>query len=93
MSERLKKACELSGIFERQRVSFLAQVLGISLTAVSKWFSDTSLPKLDKIEPLAKLLNVSIEWLIAVFSFMLKTHYLFNLNRDNNPYHDVLNLR
>ena len=52
-----RKACNLT---QEQ----LAQRLGVSRQAVSRWESDTAYPETDKIVRMARLLNVSCDYLL-----------------------------
>lgn len=44
----------------------LAEQLGVSRQAVSKWEADGSIPEIDKLIALSKLFEVSMEWLLGV---------------------------
>ncbi len=44
----------------------LAERLGVSRQAVSKWEADGSIPEIDKLIALSKLFEVSMEWLLGV---------------------------
>lgn len=44
----------------------LAEHLGISRQAVSKWESDAAIPEIDKLIALSKLYEVSVGWLLGV---------------------------
>lgn len=46
----------------------LAEQLGVSRQAVSKWEADGSIPEIDKLIALSKLFEVSMEWLLGVQS-------------------------
>ena len=44
----------------------LAEQLGVSRQAVSKWESDSTIPEIDKLIALGKLFGVSIGWILGV---------------------------
>lgn len=44
----------------------LAEHLGVSRQAVSKWESDAAIPEIDKLIALSKLYDVSVGWLLGV---------------------------
>ena len=64
-ADRLVIACNDANLPEKGRQTVLAKKLQISQPAVAKWFSGKSLPTIDKVIDLSKLLNVEIEWLIT----------------------------
>ena len=47
----------------------LADALGVSRQSVSKWETDESKPDINKLPALAKVLNVSIDWLLSEEDF------------------------
>ena len=46
--------------------SELAEVIGVSMQAVSKWETDTGMPDISQIVPLAKALDVSTDYLLGI---------------------------
>lgn len=63
---RLKEACDGSRLVpppHKGRQQYLSQQLGIAPEAVSKWFKGVSMPRPDKMERLAELLQVEQTWL------------------------------
>ena len=44
----------------------LAESLGISRQAISKWEADACVPEIDKLIALSKLYSVSIGWLLGI---------------------------
>ena len=63
---RLKEACDGSKIIpppHKGRQQHIAQQLGVAPEAVSKWFKAVSMPRPDKMERLAELLQVEQTWL------------------------------
>lgn len=63
---RLKEACDASRVVpppHKGRQQYISQQLGVAPEAVSKWFKGVSMPRPDKIERLAELLQVEQTWL------------------------------
>lgn len=64
--KRLTQACEESNYVpppHKGRQQYIAEKLGVAPEAVSKWFKAVSMPRPDKIERLAELLQVDQSWL------------------------------
>lgn len=63
---RLKEACDSARNVpppHRGRQQYISQQLGVAPEAVSKWFKGVSMPRPDKMERLAELLQVEQTWL------------------------------
>lgn len=63
---RLKEACDGSKIVpppHKGRQQYISQQLGVAPEAVSKWFKGVAMPRPDKMERLAELLQVEQTWL------------------------------
>lgn len=63
---RLKQACDESKLIpppHKGRQQFIANSLGVAPEAVSKWFKGVAMPRPDKVERLAEILNVDQSWL------------------------------
>lgn len=63
---RLVQSCEESKYVpppHKGRQQYIAEKLGVAPEAVSKWFKAVSMPRPDKIERLAELLQVDQSWL------------------------------
>lgn len=65
LGQRIIEACEDANIPAWGRNRILGKQLSVSPSAVSKWFSDQSLPTIGNIVDLAEFLNVRTEWLIT----------------------------
>ena len=69
--------------FYRKEMGFtqgeLAEIIGVSVQAVSKWETDSGMPDISQIVPLAKALNIS-------------TDTLLGLNKDSEL-SEIINLR
>lgn len=64
--QRLKEACDGSKVVpppHKGRQQYISQQLGVAPEAVSKWFKGVAMPRPDKVERLAELLNVEQTWL------------------------------
>lgn len=64
--KRLVQACDESSYIpppHKGRQQYIAEKLGVAPEAVSKWFKAVSMPRPDKIERLAELLQVDQSWL------------------------------
>lgn len=59
-SENLKKLRKENKLTQEA----LAEKLDVSRQAVSKWESDTGYPEMDKLILIAKIFNVSVDWLL-----------------------------
>ncbi len=59
--EKLKNARKESGLSQER----LAEKLMVSRSAVAKWESDKGMPDIDNIKAIAKLLGVSIDYLLS----------------------------
>lgn len=62
-STRLNQACQQQSLESHGRGVILARALGVSPRAVGKWLNGEAVPRYGKIQALAKLLQVSPEWL------------------------------
>lgn len=63
---RLKQSCDESKLIpppHKGRQQVIAERLGVAPEAVSKWFKAVSMPRPDKMERLAELLQVDQSWL------------------------------
>lgn len=60
LGEKLKEARRSIGLSQEQ----LAQKICVSRQAITKWESDKGMPDIENLRALAKLLNVSIDYLI-----------------------------
>lgn len=63
---RLREACDGSKLVpppHKGRQQYLSQQLGVAPEAVSKWFKAVAMPRPDKMERLAELLQVEQTWL------------------------------
>lgn len=63
---RLKEACDGSRLVpppHKGRQQYISQQLGVAPEAVSKWFKGVAMPRPDKIERLAEILQVEQTWL------------------------------
>lgn len=63
---RLNQACEESSYIpppHKGRQQYLADKLGLAPEAISKWFKGVSMPRPDKLERLAEILQVDQSWL------------------------------
>lgn len=61
MSEKIQYSRRRAGLSQEQ----LADRLGISRQAVSKWETGEAMPDATKLAPLAKALGVSVDWLLT----------------------------
>lgn len=62
-SQRLAQACKDAGLDEHGRGMAIARALKLSSKGVSKWLNAESLPRQEKMNALAKFLNVDVVWL------------------------------
>ncbi|EPF0778793.1 helix-turn-helix domain-containing protein, partial [Escherichia coli] len=62
-AQRLAQACKEAGLDEHGRGMAIARALSLSSKGVSKWFNAESLPRQEKMNALAKFLNVDVVWL------------------------------
>lgn len=60
LAEKIKKARTEAGLSQEQ----LSEKLGVSRSAVAKWESGKGLPDVDNLKNIAKLLNVSVDYLL-----------------------------
>ncbi len=60
MGAKLAQARKQANLTQEQ----LAERLGVTRQAVSRWESDTAYPETDKIVRMAQILNVSCDWLL-----------------------------
>ena len=60
MGSKLAEARRKNNLTQEQ----LAEQLGVSRQAVSRWESDTAYPETDKIVRMAELFHVSCDWLL-----------------------------
>ncbi len=60
LGEKIKEARKRCGLSQEQ----LAEKMMVSRSAVAKWEADNGLPDIDNLKALAKLLNVSIDFLL-----------------------------
>lgn len=60
LGEKLKEARKQAGLTQEQ----LSEKLGVSRSAVAKWETDSGIPDVDNLKLLAKLLNVSVDYLL-----------------------------
>lgn len=60
LGKKLKEARKQAGLSQEQ----LSGKLGVSRSAVAKWETDKGLPDVDNLKILARLLNVSIDYLL-----------------------------
>lgn len=60
LGEKLKEARKQAGLTQEQ----LSEKLGVSRSAVAKWETDNGIPDVDNLKLLAKLLNVSVDYLL-----------------------------
>ena len=58
--ERLREARKKAGMTQEQ----LAEVLSVSRQAVTKWESDKGIPDVENLKLIAKVLDVSIDYLL-----------------------------
>lgn len=58
--EKLKEARKKAGLTQEE----LAELIGISRAAVAKWETDNGLPDIENLKAAAKLLDVSIDYLL-----------------------------
>ena len=58
--EKLKEARKNTGLTQEE----LAELIGISRAAVAKWETDKGLPDIENLKSIAKLLDVSIDYLL-----------------------------
>jgi len=58
--EKLKEARKKTGLTQEE----LAELIGISRAAVAKWETDNGLPDIENLKAVAKLLDVSIDYLL-----------------------------
>ncbi|MFK3558307.1 LexA family protein [Pasteurella multocida] len=63
-AERLSIACANCGLKEKGRGIHIANAMGLSTKAVSKWFNAETMPSASNIYVLAKLLDTTPEWLM-----------------------------
>lgn len=61
MSEKIQYSRRRAGLSQEQ----LADRLGVSRQAVSKWETGEAMPDATKLAPLAKALGVSVDWLLS----------------------------
>jgi transcriptional regulator with XRE-family HTH domain len=61
IGERIRRARQRARLTQPQ----LAQLLGVSKGIISRWESGQARPSLDRLEPLAKLLGVSLEKMLG----------------------------
>lgn len=62
-AQRLAQACKEAGLDEHGRGMAIARALDLSSKGVSKWLNAESLPRQEKMNALAKFLNVDVVWL------------------------------
>lgn len=60
LGEKIKEARKQSGLSQEQ----LAEKMSVSRSAVAKWEANNGLPDVDNLKALAKLLNVSVDYLL-----------------------------
>ena len=60
LGEKIKEARKQCGLTQEQ----LADKMAISRSAIAKWESNKGLPDVDNLKVLAKLLNVSVDYLL-----------------------------
>lgn len=65
IGQRIIEACEDANIPVWGRNRILGKQLSVSPAAVSKWFTNRSLPTLENIVELSNFLHVRIEWLVT----------------------------
>ena len=58
--EKIKEARKKTGLSQEE----LAEIIGISRAAVAKWETDKGLPDIENLKAIAKLLDVSIDYLL-----------------------------
>lgn len=58
--EKFKEARKKTGLSQEE----LAEIIGISRAAVAKWETDKGLPDIENLKAIAKLLDVSIDYLL-----------------------------
>ena len=66
--ENLKNVRKQRGITQEE----LAEILGVSRQAISKWESDNGYPETEKLLLLSKTLNISLDYLMNDASEMQK---------------------
>lgn len=62
-AERLEIACKRKGLPDKGKGKLIADKLGLTAKAVSKWFNAETMPSPSHIYKLSEFLNVSKEWL------------------------------
>ncbi|EMJ6797637.1 helix-turn-helix domain-containing protein [Morganella morganii] len=62
-ANRLAQAAKEAGYSDHGKATEIAERLGLSPKAISKWFNAESMPRQDAMENLAKLLRVDVVWL------------------------------
>lgn len=62
-SDRLKYALNHAGIKEHGAAAMLSRLLQVTPKAVSKWMNNESVPRIDKVQVIAKRTGVRSEWL------------------------------
>ena len=60
LGEKIKAGRLMAGYTQEK----LAEQIGVSRQAVTKWESDKGMPDIDNIKLISKLLNVSIDYLL-----------------------------
>ena len=60
LGEKIKEARKQCGLSQEQ----MADTLAISRSAVAKWETDNGMPDIDNLRALARVLNVSIDYLL-----------------------------
>ena len=65
MGSKLAEARRKNNLTQEQ----LAERLGVTRQAVSRWESDTAYPETDKIVRMSRLLGVSCDWLLQDVSY------------------------
>ena len=62
LGQRIRSARESSGFTQES----LAEAVGVSRTAVARWESDDSEPKLQNLVSIAEVLHVSTDYLLGI---------------------------
>ena len=60
LGEKIKEARKQCGLSQEQ----MADTLAVSRSAVAKWETDNGMPDIDNLRALARVLNVSIDYLL-----------------------------
>lgn len=89
ISERLNKLMEMNNLTQRE----LAEILGVSQTAVFSWCSGQKTPRMDKVDKIAEFFNVKRSYLLGLDNENKPSGFLENINAELNRPHETTDFR